>query len=61
MMAGIQQGERLTNLLIGRWEQAARKAAELAEVIPADEFDSRPLAGIPSFGEVLRHLAFWNQ
>jgi hypothetical protein len=26
-----------------------------------NEVDSRPLAGIRSFSEVLRHVAFWNQ
>ena len=61
MTAGIQQQVELTTVLTGRWEHACRKVAELAEVIPADEFDSRPLEGIRTFGEVLRHLAFWNQ
>jgi uncharacterized damage-inducible protein DinB len=61
MMANIQQEEALKALLIGRWEQASRKLAELAEVIPADEFESRPLAGVRNCGEVLRHVAFWNQ
>ena len=61
MTAGIQEQEALTAVLLGRWEQASRKVVELAEVIPADEFDSRPLAGIRSLSEVLRHVAFWNQ
>ena len=61
MMANIQQEEALKDLLIGRWTQASRKVAELAEVIPADEFESRPLSGVRSCGEVLRHVAFWNQ
>jgi uncharacterized damage-inducible protein DinB len=61
MMASIQQQEALMAILVGRWEQVSRKVAELAEVIPGNEFDSRPLAGIRSFSEVLRHIAFWNQ
>jgi uncharacterized damage-inducible protein DinB len=60
-MANIQQKEALKTLLIGRWEQTSRKVEELAEVIPVDEFESRPLAGVRSCGEVLRHVAFWNQ
>ena len=60
-MAKIQQEEALKTLLIGRWERASRKVVELAEVIPADEFESRPLAGARSCGEILRHVAFWNQ
>jgi uncharacterized damage-inducible protein DinB len=61
MTAGVQQQEGLMAILVRRWEQASQKVAELAEVIPVDEFDSRPLDGIRSFSEVLRHLAFWNQ
>jgi uncharacterized damage-inducible protein DinB len=61
MMAKIQQDEALTTLLASRWEQASRKIEGLADVFPADEFDSRPLAGVRTFGEVLRHVAFWNQ
>ena len=61
MTAGLQKQEALTNVLLGRWEQACRKVAELSEVIPADEFGSRPLEGIRTVSEVLRHIAFWNQ
>jgi uncharacterized damage-inducible protein DinB len=61
MMASVQQQEAFTAILSARWEQASRKVAELAEVIPADEFDSRPLAGVRNVGEFLRHVAFWNQ
>jgi uncharacterized damage-inducible protein DinB len=61
MTAGIQQQETLATALVKRWEQSYRKVAELAGVIPADEFDSRPLTGIRSINEILRHVAFWNQ
>jgi len=61
MTASVQQEEALMTLLMGRWEQASWKIAELAETIPPNEFDSRPLAGIRSVSEVLRHVAFWNQ
>ena len=60
-MANMQQEAGLAAVLIARWEQASRKMGELAEVIPADQLDSRPLAGIRSFSDVLRHVAFWNQ
>jgi uncharacterized damage-inducible protein DinB len=60
-MAIAQQEKALTTILIGRWEQASRKISELAEVLPADKFESRPVAGTRTFGEVLRHVAFWNQ
>src|SRR5215469_14644159 len=61
MTAGMQQQDALTVVLVGRWEQSSRKIAELAEVIPAEKFDSRPLAESRSISEVLRHVAFWNQ
>ena len=60
-MAKAQQQDELTTLLAGRWEQASRKVTELADEFPANQFESRPLAGIRTFGEVLRHIAFWNQ
>jgi uncharacterized damage-inducible protein DinB len=61
MTAGILQQGELTVALVGRWEQSSRKVAELAEVIPAEKFDSRPVAEIRSLSEALRHIAFWNQ
>ena len=61
MTESIQQQEPLTAALLAKWEQSSRKVEELAGVIPANEFDSRPLTGVRSVSEVLRHLAFWNQ
>jgi uncharacterized damage-inducible protein DinB len=61
MATGIQQQGELMSALVGTWEQSSRKVAELAAVIPAAEFDSRPLTGIRSVSELLRHVAFWNQ
>jgi uncharacterized damage-inducible protein DinB len=60
MMPKIQQDE-LTALFLKRWEEVSGKVAELAAEIPASEFESRPLAGIRTCGEVLRHIAFWNR
>ena len=60
MMAEAQAREVLTSLLRARWEQVSRKVMELAEAFPAKDLESRPLAGVRTFGEVLRHIAFWN-
>jgi uncharacterized damage-inducible protein DinB len=60
-MVTAQQEKALTTVLVERWEQASKKVTELAEVFPAAEFESRLLAGVRTFGEVLRHVAFWNQ
>lgn len=34
---------------------------EMAEAFPADRFETRPAAAVRTFGEVLRHVAFWHQ
>ena len=60
MMAKAQPQEELTSLLMTTWEQGSRKVMELAEAFPAKELESRPLAAVRTFGEVLRHIAFWN-
>ena len=46
--------------LIGRWEQAGNKVATLAEEFPEDAYEYRPVEGVRTFAEVLRHVAFWN-
>ena len=60
-MAARAQDEALANLLAERWEQISRKIAELAEEVPVEKFESTPIAGARTVGEVLRHVAFWNQ
>lgn len=50
-----------TKVLIERWEQVSRKFAELAEALPVEKFDWAPVAGTRTCGEILRHVAFWNQ
>jgi uncharacterized damage-inducible protein DinB len=60
MMPKAQPEEALTSLLIARWEQVSRKVMELAEAVPAKDLESRPVAAVRTFGEVLRHIAFWN-
>ena len=55
------QSETLSDKLIDRWEQVAQKLATMAEAIPEDKLDYRPVPGVRTFGEVLRHVAFWNR
>jgi len=55
------QKETLSTMLIGRWENIARKITTLAEEFPEEKFEYRPLESVRTFGDVLRHLAFWNQ
>ena len=61
MTANVQQPLGLPAILMERFKQASQKVAALAQVIPADEFDARPVTGIRSVSEVFRHVGFWNQ
>ena len=61
MTANVQQQTGIIDVLAQRWEQVSQKVADLAETIPENQFDARPVPGIRSFSEVLRHLAFWNR
>ena len=55
------QSETLSDKLIDRWEQVGQKLVTMAEAIPEDKLDYRPVPGVRTFGEVLRHVAFWNR
>lgn len=46
--------------MIGLWEQIGSKVATLAEQFPEEQYESNPVEGVRTFGDVLRHLAFWN-
>lgn len=61
MTAKAAQKETISSVLIGHWEQAGRKLAILAQEFPEDKYESAPTGGIRTFGDVLRHVAFWNQ
>lgn len=52
--------ETVSAKLIERWEQVAQKLTGLAEELPESKFDYRPLDGVRTFADVLRHVAFWN-
>jgi uncharacterized damage-inducible protein DinB len=60
-MAKAQTENTLESLWIERWEQAAKKVGDLAEALPEEKLESRIVPGIRTAGEVLRHIAFWNQ
>jgi uncharacterized damage-inducible protein DinB len=55
------QPETVSSKLIDRWEQVGQKLLTLAEEIPENKFEYRPVEGVRSPAEVLRHVAFWNQ
>jgi DinB superfamily len=56
----VQQGT-VSDKLIGRCEQACQKLTALAEEVPENKFDYRPVQLVRTFADALKHVAFWNQ
>lgn len=57
----VQTKDHLSELLISRWEHVSKKLEPVAEEFPEREYDSRPVSEVRTFGDVLRHVAFWNR
>lgn len=51
----------IATVLIGRWEAAAKKFIELAEVLPDEKFGIELVKGTRTSGGVLRRVAYWNR
>ena len=56
----VQQGA-VSAKLIERWEQVCQKLTALAEAVPENQFDYRPIDDVRTFADVLRHVSFWNR
>ncbi len=56
----IQQ-ETVSFRLINQWEQVGKKLLALAEAVPENKYDYRPISEVRTFADVLRHVAFWNR
>jgi hypothetical protein len=52
--------ESLRDMLLGKWNEIGEKVTALAEEFPEDKYDFRPVPGVRTFAEQLRHVAFWN-
>ncbi len=50
----------MRDVLLKRWNEMGEKIAAVAREFPEDRYDLPPAEGMRSFGEQLRHLAFWN-
>jgi hypothetical protein len=48
------------DVLLGGWNEVGQKFVALAEEFPEDKYDYRPTADVRTFGDVARHVAFWN-
>jgi len=57
--AGAQASSIMADLT-GDVAETQRKFIDLAKAIPAEKYDWRPMAGVRSVGEVLRHVASDN-
>ena len=47
-------------VLLKHWSEIGEKVVQLAEQFPEDKYEFRPVAGVRTFAEQLRHVAFWN-
>ncbi|HET7552907.1 MAG TPA: DinB family protein [Gemmatimonadaceae bacterium] len=50
----------MSNVLETRWTDIGDKLVALAESVPEESYDYRPVPEVRSFAEQLRHVAFWN-
>ena len=61
MASKTVQVDAFSEKLIQRWEQSGQKLETLGEAFPESKYDEKPGNQLKCFGEVLRHVAFWNQ
>jgi hypothetical protein len=52
--------ENLRDALVAHWTQAGQKVVQLAEEFPPEKYDFKPVDGVRTFADQLRHVAFWN-
>lgn len=50
----------LRDALAGEWSQITDKLITMAEDFPEAKYDFRPVEGVRTFADQLRHVAFWN-
>jgi hypothetical protein len=48
------------DVLLKQWSDIGEKVVQLAEQFPEDKYEFRPVAGVRTFGDQVRHVAFWN-
>jgi hypothetical protein len=50
----------MRDVLLKQWTDIGEKVVQLAEQFPEDKYEFKPVAGVRTFGDQLRHVAFWN-
>lgn len=48
------------DVLLRQWTEIGEKVVRLAEEFPEDKYEFRPVPGVRTFADNLRHVAFWN-
>jgi uncharacterized damage-inducible protein DinB len=48
------------DVLLKHWTEIGEKVVKMAEEFPEDKYEYRPVAGVRTFADNLRHVAFWN-
>jgi hypothetical protein len=54
------QPQNTRDVLLAGWNETGAKFIALAEEFPEDKYEYRPNGDVRTFGDVLRHVAFWN-
>jgi uncharacterized damage-inducible protein DinB len=55
------KAENNRDVLLAGWTDIGEKVVKMAEEFPDNKYDYKPAEGVRTFGEVMRHVAFWNQ
>jgi hypothetical protein len=48
------------DVLLRHWTEIGDKVVKMAEEFPEQKYEFRPVAGVRTFADNLRHVAFWN-
>jgi hypothetical protein len=48
------------DVLLRHWIEIGDKIVKMAEEFPEDKYEFRPVAGVRTFADNIRHVAFWN-
>jgi uncharacterized damage-inducible protein DinB len=51
----------MRDMLLAKWTDIGNRLVELAEAIPGNRYDFRPVDGVRTVADQLRHAAFWNE
>ena len=61
MATKAAEQETVAAKLVERWQKSNQKLAVLAEEFPEKKYEYKPVDGVRTLADTLRHVAFWNQ